>query len=415
MKNKQSNFYSLFIRSAGLGGTPSQKAKKQLNTSYIFIKYIKRLNKNLKYFKNDLNDYSNKHYPSATKEWYNSIYTYNKKDMRNIVVNYLVVTKLLKNFIRSIPIYLSKRISHVRRISLKNNVYMSKPELKHNSRNVIITLYIFANYKINLTYLYRFLNKENFTIWMYKKTRLLGLRNFIEKEVSKGINERKRKVLYKYKNILIEILNLEKKIDKMKKYFEDIISIYFNKAVIIKFIRLKYLYLNSNMVAEYIALKLKRSGLYKAKKYLWKVKYPSFSKFYIKKNINKNTLKIKSLLDDISKIPLEIVNEKNYNKKINKKQLLTNNYCKEIIQLIKYKYPIGIRLASAGRLTRRYRADRAVYRLYSKGIFKNIDSSFKNQSVVLLRGYVQPNVEYAMSCFKRRIGAYSAKSWLSFF
>jgi hypothetical protein len=58
-------------------------------------------------------------------------------------------------------------------------------------------------------------------------------------------------------DILVKIFNFEKKIEKMKNFFEYRIARFFNKKVIFKFIRLKYLYLNSNMVSEYIALKLK--------------------------------------------------------------------------------------------------------------------------------------------------------------
>jgi hypothetical protein len=178
------------------------------------------------------------------------------------------------------------------------------------------------------------------------------------------------------------------------------------------------LYLNSNMVSEYIALKLKWNNLYNARRRVWyNIKYPIYSKVPInkKKNINKNTLKIKFLLDDISKLPLYLVNEKYYNKFIHNRRSLANNYCKEIIKLLKYKYPVGIRLASAGRLTRRYRADRAVYKWLSNGMFNNIDASINRLSVVVLRGCLRPNNSYSMFCFKRRIGAYSAKTWLSFY
>ena len=53
---------------------------------------------------------------------------------------------------------------------------------------------------------------------------------------------------------------------------------------------------------------------------------------------------------------------------------------------IRYKNMGGIRLEIRGRLTRRYRADRALYKLKWKGGLKNIESSFNKLSSVLYRG-----------------------------
>ena len=44
----------------------------------------------------------------------------------------------------------------------------------------------------------------------------------------------------------------------------------------------------------------------------------------------------------------------------------------------------GIRLEVKGRLTKRYRADRAIFKVKWKGGLKNIDSSFKGLSSVNL-------------------------------
>ena len=44
----------------------------------------------------------------------------------------------------------------------------------------------------------------------------------------------------------------------------------------------------------------------------------------------------------------------------------------------------GIRLEVKGRLTKRYRADRSVFKVKWKGGLKNIDSSFKGLSSVIL-------------------------------
>jgi hypothetical protein len=73
----------------------------------------------------------------------------------------------------------------------------------------------------------------------------------------------------------------------------------------------------------------------------------------------------------------------------------------------------GVRLEVKGRLTKRYRADRSVFKLRWKGGLKNIDSSFKGLSTVNFRGYTNANVDYSIFRSKRRVGAFAAKGWIS--
>ena len=80
-----------------------------------------------------------------------------------------------------------------------------------------------------------------------------------------------------------------------------------------------------------------------------------------------------------------------------------------ILDNIKYKNMGGARLIVKGRLTRRYRADRAVYKLKWKGGLKNVDSAFKGLSTVTYRGYMDSNVERSNLVSKRRIGAFGIR------
>jgi hypothetical protein len=73
----------------------------------------------------------------------------------------------------------------------------------------------------------------------------------------------------------------------------------------------------------------------------------------------------------------------------------------------------GVRLEVKGRLTKRYRSDRSVFKLRWKGGLKNIDSSYKGLSTVNFRGYAKSNVDYSIFTSKRRIGAFAVKGWLS--
>ena len=80
---------------------------------------------------------------------------------------------------------------------------------------------------------------------------------------------------------------------------------------------------------------------------------------------------------------------------------------------IRHKNMGGIRLEIKGRLTKRYRADRALYKLKWKGGLKNFESSFNRLSSVVYRGYLKPNVTYSIANSKRRIGAFAVKGWIS--
>jgi hypothetical protein len=73
----------------------------------------------------------------------------------------------------------------------------------------------------------------------------------------------------------------------------------------------------------------------------------------------------------------------------------------------------GVRLEAKGRLTRRYRSDKALFKVKWKGGLKNIDSSYKGLSSVNQRGFIKANVEYSIFISKRRIGAFAIKGWIS--
>jgi hypothetical protein len=84
-----------------------------------------------------------------------------------------------------------------------------------------------------------------------------------------------------------------------------------------------------------------------------------------------------------------------------------------IFKKIKYKKLGGIRILVKGRLTKRYRADRSVYRLKYTGGLKNIDASYKGISDKMYRGYMHSNIIHGFSAGKRRIGQYGVSGWIS--
>ncbi len=84
-----------------------------------------------------------------------------------------------------------------------------------------------------------------------------------------------------------------------------------------------------------------------------------------------------------------------------------------IINGIRNKYVSGIRLEAAGRLTRRNTAERSVFKLRYKGNIKNMDSSYKGLSTVLLRGHAKSNLQYTKLRSRLRIGSFGLKTWVN--
>jgi len=84
-----------------------------------------------------------------------------------------------------------------------------------------------------------------------------------------------------------------------------------------------------------------------------------------------------------------------------------------IFKSIKDKDIGGIRVEARGRLTRRFKAARAVSKLKWIGGLRNIYSSFRGLDVGVSRGYHLPNVEYTVLSSERKIGTFGVKGWVS--
>ena len=80
-----------------------------------------------------------------------------------------------------------------------------------------------------------------------------------------------------------------------------------------------------------------------------------------------------------------------------------------ILDSIRYKNVSGIRFETSGRLTRRLTASRSVYKARHKGSIKNIYSSYKGISSVLLRGYAKSSLQYTLINSTSRNGSFGLK------
>jgi hypothetical protein len=355
-----------------------------------------------------------RHYPPATKEWFNSIYVYNKEYIKSLLHNDSIINNLIykvfnldkKPYFKNKKPYFKKRKLNIKkhlknkRYTVKYKIFVSRADFKHTNKKVLITLYTYNNlrkrFEKNLRKKNFYYLKFNYKLF-YKY--LLALRLFSKiknkKQKESYVFEYIKKFLKKKKQIFYSkvmlYLILKKKLVIIRYRFErfffniygynliDLIKHIYDKEIEFKIINLKLKHLNSDILSHFIVLKLKNR-----KNKLLKV-------------LNKSIRKVKILSRHL--------------------YLISNNdidiFKDNVLNYIKHKAISGVRLEARGRLTRRLTASRSIFKFKYKGSLKNIDSSYKKQSSVILRGHVKSNLQYTIINSKTRNGAFGLKSWIS--
>ena len=121
---------------------------------------MKIFNNNLKknckaiLFNKNLNDVGViKYLPSFSKEWKNTVYNFNSNNFVNYPVYDLKINSLIKSYFN---LYFNHKFLKYKYISRKkksksyNNIYVSKPEIKHTNSKAIITIYVYNREKLIL-------------------------------------------------------------------------------------------------------------------------------------------------------------------------------------------------------------------------------------------------------------------------
>ena len=376
---------------------------------------------------------SEKHFPSAIREWNNSIYVYNKNALNLIPSTTLTAIKLIKSFFNLYNSTVERKMRtkrlllRLRRLSL-NKIFVSNGEFKHTNNKVTITLYIFNRQK--RSYLNR-MKKLRFYLFYTKannniakkiiRTSKLKILYFIRKSETSLLNIIKHNQLIKSNGSAIDlgkyVNNFYKKyakksyiyiktfffykqlmyINKVKynytylKHLKNFLEKLFNKNVEFNLVNIKRFYLNSDILSESITLKLTKNRR-KMLRYMKNIRK--------KVKINrKNILLIKPVRENIFKESINIDNN------LTKKNL--------VFSALKYKDVTGFRLEARGRLTRRYTASRSVTKIRYKGNLLNMDSSHRGLSTILLKGNLRSNLQYTKLKSKTRIGSFGIKGWVS--
>jgi hypothetical protein len=220
----------------------------------------------------------------------------------------------------------------------------------------------------------------------------------------------------------------------MEKLTHLVKSLY-NKEVVFNIVNLKKMHLSTDIYTQAVVLKLKNrdNKLYRVlKSSLRKIKIPNFNKINEKKNKpNKNEFidnKIRNSLinsmftkedvkDPLNNLLLKIFpSAENLQKSVVKKGSVKNYSISlkyYVLMYLKHLKVRGIRVEAKGRLTRRFTASRSVFKMKWKGGLKNVDSSFKGLSTIMLRGYAKSNAQYSFLSSKNRNGAFGVKGWVS--
>lgn len=393
----------------------------------IFSKYIKNNAKLIPFNIKTCDIGITKYLPPVSKEWKNSIYVFNSNNIKNLPIYDVNINSLLKNYFNlhfNSEFLFKKYIPRKKRRLSLNKIFVSKAEIKHTNSKAILTVYTYNREKISLLKKIKLLKKSfyaNIKLLMSKKNQL----NYGYPLYNKGIKvllNQELILLRKYKLILN--LNKSKFEEKLLYKLKNLIIKYYNKKVVFNIVNLRSIMLNSDIFTKILTLKLKNrkaSVLRTMKILLNKVilaqKKGTIAKdFYIKKgNLLENKFKNRNLNSILKDNNLsELLNKLYFN------VILNNNLNKGFIKIyeiifdsINYKNMAGVRLEVKGRLSKRYRADKALFKVRFKGGLKNIDSSYKGLSSVNMRGYAKPNVEYSIFTSKRRIGSFAVKGWVS--
>ena len=263
-------------------------------------------------------------------------------------------------------LFLKKNIYSIKKNILKNAKLQQFIILKALKKNKIF----FKNYKIFYSLFSNYL--ENF-FFKFTRKRL-----------------KKFKLFFYYKQIYY--INKSKFNYTYLQYLTSILHKLYNKNIEYNIIKLKYFYLNSDILSEIFTLKIRknrRKTLRFLKKIIKKIKVG-------KPYISMSNSGIKNFLYEPVGLKDSYSTEK-----------------KKVLNLIKFKKLTGVRLEASGRLTRRYTASRSVYRYKYKGNLLNEESSYNNKSSVILKGNQISNLQYSFIKHNTRIGSFGIKGWIS--
>jgi hypothetical protein len=190
-----------------------------------------------------------------------------------------------------------------------------------------------------------------------------------------------------------------------------LIGTIYKKKVVFNIVSLKNYFFNSDILTQIIATKAvnrKNKILKILRAALRKVKTPILKKSIIaredkkldlqKKFLIKNKMELESNLDEVNIVLKDIF----------KKQDM-KNIDLDVVSSLKNRTIAGIRVEASGRLTKRFTAQRSIFKYKYKGTIKNIEASYKGLSSKVLRNNLDSSLQYTKLRSNNRIGAFGIK------
>jgi len=301
---------------------------------------------------------------------YKSLSFYNKLN----IINYTNNNTILKKKLDNIMLLILKQIK-IHQLFFFRDYLVYNTSQKNNIEFLARELFIISQlkkyYKKIVNIINLCINNTAYYEYYEKYFYEAKYKIILEKEINR--------IVY-YKQLLS--LNKSKFEDNYLSRLKPLISKIYQKDIEFNIINLKNISLDSNIFTKAISLKIKNR-----KNKLLKV---------LRRSLDTIMFSSKSKIINNSYTPNNIEN-------INKTLLNT------IYNTIKYKKIAGARLEAKGRLTRRLTASRSVFKIKWKGSLKNLDSSYKRLSSVMLRGNTRSNIQYSIVNSKTRNGAFGVK------
>nr|YP_009655110.1 ribosomal subunit protein subunit S3 [Cladonia macilenta]QCL16951.1 ribosomal subunit protein subunit S3 [Cladonia macilenta] len=347
-----------------------------------------------------------RHFSPLSNEWYNSIYTFNMNLLKILPTLNKILLRIVKSYFNFYSRKLEKNIKSrrlrikARRLSI-NKILTSKPQLRHTNDQIIITLYTYNRQKIY------YLNK------LKKIASLLFTVPDMDKlAVYNDIYTREKRLQNLKADSFTKVEDLNPKISNNNKILQLPFSDNSQTSRVNTINNKQSLKINSYNDLLHVQPMLKDNDGIDS---LLSAVYTSRSL-----DIFKNYKTYKHV-DNIRKTcnGVFIENQKQAICAPTPLNLISSDYThdrqKKVFKNIKNVDVSGIRIEAAGRLTKRNTAAKSVFKLRYIGNIKDMDSSYKGLSSVILRGFAKSNLQHTKSASYIRIGSYGMKVWISSF
>ena len=382
-----------------------QKKNKNQSLNNRFIEDNQKYTGKLQVYLNTI------HNPYSSKEWSNSVYSYNKSYIKSLIVFDGITNNMLTNYFNmledKIKVLFKRRRTNKIRYSM-NKIFVSKGEFKHINTGLTIILYVYNKQKSSI---------EN----ILTRINTLPIFNISLKKIYFCFKEWYNIIFVKNDNYMDYLIS-DLKIDfnehnplKLKKTSQlyGLCIMHMNDVKFILFNNLKFnnLYLNWNglgitsLIEKLYYKKVNIRIIEQRSVHLNSDNFSSSIYIKLRNRRNKAINILRKAVLNMVKIP-DLHTLRIYYTHIS---IYKNN----VLEFINQQIVTGILVKAKGRLTPRLTASRAISKTWYMGSRKNLRASLTNTPSKILRGSTKLNLQYSVEESKNRNGAFGLQVWTS--